>query len=245
MAVFKHGTAAKFYYHNLDFTGYVESIEMELSREVAEIKPQGDTNVYRVRGLSNGTVALAGGAAGMAAGESDAWVWDRRADTTPKAFAFLPNGDLLNYGVYLGQVWGNSQKRVTSSSDAVRLPVAMLGTDRMERGLVLRAMATGGTSPGSISPAAGGASSAFGGAGYLLVTALSGTLTVIIEHSVNGTDNWATIISFTAQTTGAPLSQVVECATPTTAVREYVRVSWTLPSGAATWFCAFARRTHN
>ena len=240
---FSHGTAAKFYLHNFDMSGYIEGIEMELGRESAEIKAQGTTNVSRVAGLRNGSVALTGGAAGMGAGESDVWVFGRRADTVPRAFAFLPYGDLLNKGVYLGQVWQNSQKRV-AGNDAVRLPVALISTSHMERGLILRALAAGGESPGSKSPASGGASSNFGGAGYLLVTALTGTLTVSIEDSANGTDDWQPIIEFTAQTSGGPLSQVKECATPTTTVRAYTRVSWTLPSGAATWFAAFARRTH-
>jgi len=241
---FHHGTAARFYYHNLDMSNYVEAVEMEVSRELAEIKPQGDTNVSRVAGLRSGSVALTGGAAGFAAGESDEWVFSRRADTTQKAFAFLPYGDLLNRSAYLGQVWHNSQKRVATSSDAVRLPVALIGTNRMERGLILRALATDGTSPGSKSPASGGADSDFGGAGYLIVTALTGTLNVIIEHSVNGTDNWATLITFTEQTSGDPLSQVVLTATPTTNVRAYVRVAWTLSANHATFFAAFARRTH-
>lgn len=243
MATFQHGINARIYVHNYDMSPYVEGVEMELTRSLAETRPLSETNLRRVAGHRSARLALTGGPAGMAAGESDVWVFARRADTVPRAFAFLPYGDLLNRGVYLGQMWPNSQQR-TAGDDVVRLPVALLDTDRMERGLILRALASGGTSPGSKAPASGGVASDFGGAGYLLVTALTGTLTVTIEHSVDGSTAWETLISFTAQTTGAPLSQVVLTALPTTHVREYVRVAWTLPSGAATFFVAFARRAY-
>lgn len=88
----------------------------------------------------------------------------------------------------------------------------------------------------------GAAATANGGVGHLHVSAFSGLTsdTVTIEHSVDGSTAWATLVTFTAAT--AATSQRVEVAAGTT-VRRYLRVVDTVVgTGSATRFVSFARR---
>jgi hypothetical protein len=73
-----------------------------------------------------------------------------------------------------------------------------------------------------------------------MCTALSAgaELTVTFEHSADGT-SWDPLAAMTALTaTGSERKEVVG------AIRQYLRVSWTLTGStpAATWFAAFGRR---
>ena len=88
----------------------------------------------------------------------------------------------------------------------------------------------------------GGASSSNGGVAHLHVSAYA-TLTsdtVTIEHSVDGSTSWATLVTFTA-VTGVTSERVVVAAGTT--VRRYLRVVDTVVgSGSTTRAVAFARR---
>lgn len=71
----------------------------------------------------------------------------------------------------------------------------------------------------------GGAASSNGGVAHLHVTAVDGTtptLDVTIEHSVNGSTGWNTLVTF-AQVTTSPAAERVAVAAGTT-VRRYLRV---------------------
>ena len=84
-----------------------------------------------------------------------------------------------------------------------------------------------------------GGSNYFGGPGRpevvnkLIVSAISGaTLTVLIEHSMNGTSGWTTVDAFPAQTittTGITRQFTDEGRKP------FLRVSWTITGGSATF----------
>lgn len=83
-----------------------------------------------------------------------------------------------------------------------------------------------------------------GGVAHLHVTAISNTSdTVTIEHSVDGSTSWATLVTFTAATTAAgPTSQRVVVAAGTT-VRKFLRVVDTVVgAGTTTRQVSFARR---
>lgn len=232
-----HGTAARFYYGAMDMSGYAEQVEQQLSRSLAEYRPLSGTAVRRLGGHRDARITLTGGALDTSVGANDAYVWARLAEDTERVWAFLPRGDAVGRACYCGQAVGENQQRV-AGDDIVRLPVAMLSTEDIDRCVILRALAAGGISPGATHD--GGAASATGGAAYLLCTALStgAKLTVTFEDSANGTD-WGTLVAMTALTAvGAEVKAV------TGTVRRYLRVRWTLTGStpAATWFAAFGRR---
>ncbi len=227
---FYHGTQARFYYDKLDFSGYAEQVELSLTRALAEYRPLNATAVLRVPGASDAQITLTGGAMDDP-NEEEAWSLLTTAPTA--CWAFLPTGDALGRPVYMGQATHDNQQRVVGD-DIVRLPIAFLSMAGVDTGKVLRALAPGGTSPGAnvddLAP------STTGGVGQLIVTAVTGTLAVVIQHSVDGTTAWDPLVTFTGVT--VPGSQAVEVATGVT-IRRYLRVSWT---GSGTWFAAFSRR---
>jgi hypothetical protein len=235
-----HGTGARFYYHTMDLSGYAEQVEQQLNRSVAEYPPLNATAVERLAGHRDARITLTGGALKTIAGGNDEYVWTRLGEEVRRPWAFLPRGDAVGRPAYCGLAVGENQQR-TAGDDIVRLPVAMVSTDEIDRCAILRALAAGGASPGPTYDSAIVGGSAAGGGAYLLCTAISGVdaeLTVTFEDSANGVD-WATLVAMTALT--AVGSEVKEV---TGAVRQYLRVSWTLTGTgpAATWFAAFGRR---
>lgn len=235
---FYHGTAARFYWHTFDMSGYVEQVEQQLARDLAEYKPLNAAGVQRVAGRRTARLALTGGALDPAAGANDVYAWNRLdSDTTPRPWAFLPYGDAHGRVAYCGQSWGENQQRV-AGDDVIRLPVALLSTAGIDRCVILRALSAGGVSPSASYD--GTVGSAAGGAAYLLCTALGAgaTLTVTFQHSTNNVD-WVDLVTMTALSTAG--SEVTGVAG---AVSRYLRVGWTLVGGTptATWFAAFGRR---
>jgi len=233
-----HGTTARFYYGHMDFSSYAEQVEQQLSRSVAEYRPLDATAVQRIGGYRDARITLTGGALDTGVDANDAYAWARLQEDAARVWAFLPMGDAFGRCCYCGQAVGENQQRV-AGDDIVRLPVAMLSTEKMDRCVILRALAAGGVSPGATLNS--GAASVDGGAAYLICTAISGgtpSLTVTFEHSTNGTD-WATLVAMTALTA---VGSEVKAFFGT--VRQYLRVRWTLTgtSPAATWFAAFGRR---
>lgn len=234
---FSHGTAARFYLHTLDYSGYAEAVDLALSRSLAEYRPLNAQGVQRVPGHRDGTVALTGGALDSAAGANDADAWARIGENTPRVWAFLPAGDAFGRPAYCGLSLGDNQQRV-AGDDIVRLPVALVNTGQPDRGVILRALTAGGISPGASHNNA--AATANGGAAYLICTSLTGVgaeLVVTFEHSVDNL-TWEPLVTMTTLAAAGSEQKIVA---PDTVVRQYLRVSWTL-TGTATWFAAFCRR---
>ncbi len=226
MGTFLHGLSTRFYYHSLDMSQYVEQVEQQLSRELVELRHLGTTDVGRLAGLTDVRLTLTGGALESA---NDSHVWDRLNEDTERVWAFLPSGDVFGRYAYCGLSLGDNQQR-TAGNDVVRLPVALVSSAKVDRCVILRALAAGGTSPGATQTDT--ASSANGGAAYVICIATS-SLTVTFQHSTDGT-NWSTLVTMTALSAAGSEVKVV-----TGTVNKYLRVSW---AGSGTWFAAFGRR---
>lgn len=231
---FYHGTTAKFYYHTLDMSCYVEQVDTQLSRSLAEYRPLCQTAVTRVPGARDARIALTGGALDVAAGLNDELAFNTLDNGTVASWAFLPMGDALGRVCYCGTSLGENQQRV-AGDDIIRLPVAMVTAKEQDRAVVLRALAAGGVSPGA--SVNNSAPTTNGGVGYLICTAVSTTLDVVIEDSANNTD-WATLVTFAQLAGGTEGSQAIAV---TGTVRQYLRATWTI-GGTATFFVAFGRR---
>jgi hypothetical protein len=233
---FLHGTTARFYYHTLDMSLYTEQIDTQFLQALAEYRPVGGEDVIRVAGHQDTRLSLTGGALASA---NQALAWEVYKDKASLPWVLLPAGDAVGRIAFCGVSLGENQQRI-AGDDVVRLPLAALNTGAADMGVVLRALSSGGTSPGAAED--NGAATANGGAAYLICTAMSGTLPeldVVVEHSVDGIAGWDTLATMTTLTDVG--SEVVEV---TGTVRQYLRVSWTLTDTdpAATWFLAFCRR---
>ena len=227
-----HGTTARFYYGTLDMSGHAEQVALQISRTFPEYRPLNGVAVRRpVGGHMDGGIALTGGAM---EGANSAHAWARLEGGHSDAWAYLPDGDVLGRLAVLGMSKGQNQQRV-AGDDIVRLPVALVSTARLDTGEVLRALSSGGVSPGSSYDNT--LPTANGGAGYLLCTANTGDLDVVIQHSTNNVD-WVDLVTFTQIAGGAEDNEVIEA---TGDVYRYLRATWTI-SAAATFFVAFARR---
>ena len=233
---FLHGTTARFYYHTLDMSMYAEQIVLDLSVATAEYRPIGGTSVVRMAGHRDARLALTGGAFATV---NQGLVWDVFKDNRALPWVLLPAGDALGRMAQCGVSLGDNHQ-YTAGDDVVRLPLALVGSGDVDIGVVLRALAAGGVSPGSA--VNNGSATATGGIAYLICTAMTGTLPeldVVIEHSVNGVDTWETLVAMTTLTAAGSEAKAVSGA-----VRQYLRASWTLggTDPAATWFLAFCRR---
>jgi hypothetical protein len=237
---FGHGSKARLYVHTLDMSPYTESAGVDYSADVAESKPLNATYVERYTGHVSAALPLTGGGYDPATDKNADATWAQMAEATAgRPYAFLPQGDAVGRIAHCGVIKPTSPRIVAAGDDIVRLPVGYLHTAQHDLCRVLRALAAGGSSPGA--GVNNGAPSAAGGAAYLLCTAISGVgaeLTVTVEDSADGLD-WDALVAMTALT--AVGSEVKEVAG---AVRQYLRVSWTLDGAtpSATWFLAFGRR---
>lgn len=237
---FGHGSKARLYVHTLDMSPYTESAGVDYSADMAESKPLGATYVERYTGHVSAAVPLTGGGYDPEADRNAETVWNQMGEATQgRPYAFLPQGDAVGRIAHCGVIKPNSPQIVAAGDDIVRLPVGYLHTERFDLCRVLRTLAGGGASPGA--GVNNGAATADGGAAYLLCTAISGAgaeLTVTVEDSADGLA-WDALVVMTALT--AVGSEVKEVAG---AVRQHLRVSWTLDGAgaAATWFLAFGRR---
>jgi hypothetical protein len=229
-----HGTKARFYYGAFDMSGYAEQVAVQLSRSFPEYRPLNGVAVRRpAGGHMDGSIALTGGAM---EGPNSAHAWEQLQSGVTNAWAYLPGGDALARLAILGQSKGQNQQYV-AGDDIVRLPVALVSTETLDTGEILRALSYGGVSPGPSSDNTVPTDN--GGAGYLICTANTGNLDVAIQHSANNVD-WTDLLAFTQIAAGATGSQV-KVVSPDTAVYRYLRATWTI-SAAATFFVAFARR---
>ena len=237
---FGHGSKARLYVHTLDMSGYVESGGVDYDVDVAESRPWGADFVERYTGHVSAALPLTGGGYDPATDKNADATWAQMREATQgRPYAFLPQGDVVGRIAHCGVIKPTSPQIVAAGDDIVRLPVGYLHTERYDLCRVLRALAAGGTSPGSSVDNSAG--TADGGAAYLLCTAISGAaakLTVTVEDSADELD-WDPLVSMTALTAVGS-----EVKTVAGAVGQYLRVSWTLTGTdpSATWFLAFGRR---
>jgi hypothetical protein len=237
---FRHGSKARLYVHTLDMSPYVEGGGVNYDADVAESKPWGATFVERFTGHVSAAVPLTGGGYDPEADKNAETAWDQMAEATQgRPYAFLPQGDAAGRLAHCGIIKPDSPQIVAAGDDIVRLPVGYLHTAQFDLCRVLRALGTGGVSPGS--SVDNGDATAAGGAAYLLCTAISGAgaeLAVTVEDSADGVDFDPLVVMTALTAVGSEVKTVAG------AVRQHLRVSWTLDGAgaAATWFLAFGRR---
>jgi hypothetical protein len=203
-----HGSSARLYINDFDLSSYAEEVGQQIDRAVAEHLPLNGTFTNRAAGIKSVSLNVGGSAYAPATGGNDAFHWEALSAADALVYAFVPGGDVLGLHAYCGTVRQNNATISAPGDDFVRVPFALLGNARLDRAVILRAMAAAGTSPGTA--VNNGSATADGGRGFLLCPALSAgaTLTVLVQDSADGTTDWQTILGFTALT--AKGSQALE-----------------------------------
>ncbi len=228
-------TAAKFYYHGLDMSPYLEGVDPTLTRSLAEHRPLGNSPVRLSAGHKKCAIALTGiYDAGPGSEEEAAWAAFDGGLAHP--FSHLPAGDAPGAVAYCGLA-DLSKEQITAGEGFVKFPVAVVATEEVDRCVVLAPLAHR-EATGEGSAQAGAGATASGAAGYLHCTQLDpgATLTVQIEHSSDGAA-WAQLVAFDAlAAAGSAVKEV------TGEVRQHTRAKWTLSGGHATFFVALGRR---
>jgi len=235
---FVHGLSAKFYYHNLDFSPFVDEVDPSFERDMAEAAPLSAEWKTVLGGHRTCTISLSG-IYDATADKIEAQAWARFDGSTDRVWAYLPRGDTLAYACYCGECRFGDEK-ITAGDDIVKLPFTVIGTDRADRATVIHALGEE-TSAGEGASQDGSAASVLGCRAYLICTALDATtLDVKLEDSANDVD-WDDLVEFTQlSAVGSEMKEVAAAAgTPD----QYVRVSWTPTGGntTATFFVAWYR----
>ena len=119
MPTFVHGIAARLTVGaGGSLAGVLESADMDLQREVAEIKAMGGTNIARVAGLRN-TVLTGAGAYDATV---DALMWAAYDGAVPVAVEFTPDGTID----YTLNAWISSYKISAASNGKVSFSINLL-----------------------------------------------------------------------------------------------------------------------
>lgn len=225
----------------LAFSTYARGFNIDASTNMLDVTTMGSGGVMAyIPGQTDATVSLdllldGSGAAGSQFIVQNTWAG------TPQPATLALTGTAADQPVWLLQA-NQSQATITSPvGDVVSCALTIQADGGVDYGASLEDLAavtttTNGTARNN------GAATANGGVAHLHATAFSGLTSdvVTIEHSVNGSTGWATLVTF-ATVTGTTSERVVVA--PGTAVRQYLRVVDTVTgTGSCTRQVSFARR---
>jgi hypothetical protein len=237
---FKHGTSARFYYHTLNYSDFIEEADPSFERQLAEYAALTSTWKGNVAGTRSFSISL-GGLFDSTVGDIDDISWTALGDSTARPFAYLPSGDTLGSIAYCGNKLASSAQ-VIAADDVIKMPVAAIATNACWRCEILHPLGEETTTSQDTSRD-GSAASNYGAVAYLICTAYSGLtdITVSLEHSDDDI-SYSTLVSFTALTDVGSESKTV--AAGAGSVKRYVRAAWTVTgTGTATFFVAWYRKT--
>lgn len=232
MAGFKHGTAAKVYLADRDISPFLESVSLDLERDMVDVRVLCSQAVDRIIGWKGTTLGLEGV---YDAASYEAAIWDLIDGAVGSiAIVLLGGADFGDTG-YMAEALVSSEQ-INAGNDAIKMPSQAFGLGRLRRGVVLHAMGEE-TSSGNGTTLDQLASSAAGGAAYLVCTEIDpgASLTVKVQDSADGLA-WDDMATFAVDD---PISSIGEV---DGAVDRYARTIWTLGgAGGATFFVGWGR----
>jgi hypothetical protein len=217
-----------------DLSGYCRTASVVLTKDALETTTMTDSARDFIEGLRTGTAALSG----LFDGADDA-----QDEQLQAAFAnpsvtnalIAPGGLTIGVPGYAGRVWDAQYEPGASFDGLVTFGASLQVDGGWERAVSLHAIAAE-TATANYASVDNTASSANGGAGYIFVTAQSGTAGVVkIQHS---TDNmtWVDLITFSSLS-GTSATRTAVSGT----VNRYVRAALTTASTSITFQVSFAR----
>ena len=129
MPTFVHGIEANLTVDGQTLAGILESTDMDLQRELAEIKPMGDTDVYRVAGLRNTVLTGAGAYDAII----DAALFHAYDHATVIEVILSPDGTIT----YTLNAWISSYKLSAASNGKVSFTINLASDGDVQRALPL------------------------------------------------------------------------------------------------------------
>lgn len=225
----------------LNASGYARGFDLQWTTDGLDVSVLTSTAREYIPGqdASTANVNMLLDTSGAAGGQFAALHNTKAATAAP--FTMAPDGFTTGSLAVMPSLLTTNLTIGSVLTDAVTVSMAAASTGNFDVGTILEDF-TAITATGNGTARDGGAASANGGVAHLHVSAFSGLTsnTVTIEHSVDGSTSWATLVTFSAAT--AATSQRVEVAAGTT-VRRYLRVVDTVVgTGTNTRLVAFARR---
>ena len=235
---FQHGKDTVVLGDSVALTGYLTQADAARRSQVVNATTFGNQDMVYIGGIGEGSLTLAG-------------LFDATASAshaTLNATVGAATGMVVTVG-YGGTTIGNITSMLQarngsynlngSTTDAVRLNATFVADNGIRGGVSLHALGAE-TTTGDYASVNNLASSAFGGAGHLHVTAFTGSnCTIKIQHSINDAD-WVDLITFTSVT-----GVTQQRSTVTGTVNQYLRAQISAGTfSSATFLVAFARNLH-
>lgn len=193
MPTFSHGKGARLYAGSVNLTSYFHTASASGQADVAETSVFGDDDKSYVVGLSDATITGEGyfdqDAAGagtqinvnLGSGTKTPWSGYLTGDAIgARGYGVLADTTSFEPGADLGEVVGFSFEAQSST-----------GLERLVSHIAFGTRSTAGTAT-SVDNAG---STVYGGAGYLHVTSLTGSMAVRIEHSTDD-NTYSTLVNF-------------------------------------------------
>lgn len=234
---FSHGSKAKVYVGGVDLSAFLSGASRSSERDMAETSTLGSSDKAFIPGLRGHTLSAEGYFDGGASAVDERFESALSVDTG-RVLSYLPAGDVFASPCSCGIVHEASYEVETPVDGVAAVTAELQVTGRLDRGLILRALAAA-TAGGNGTGIDNAASSSDGGAGFLQVTAFSGFTNIVakVQHSTDGS-SWSDLITF-ATVTGITSERVEVAGT----VNRHTRALWTVSgTGSATFHVAFARR---
>lgn len=233
---FTHAKESRIAFGSAALSAYLTGITTSTSVETADSTDLTATTKNYVPGLADSSISLAG--LFEPAYNTPVLTVLGAASNSPVSVA--PAGFALGKPVLVVAGRDTTYEIASAVGAVVSANITIQGDGKFDQGVSLADLASVSASgTGSTQTDAGG--TANGGVATIHVTDCTGTLTVKVQHSTNGSTGWADLATFTAAT--AATSERIVVATGTT-VNRYLRASWTLTGAGATatFTTSFARR---
>lgn len=232
---FTHSKDSRFAFGSTALAAYLTGVSTSTTAETADSTDLTATSRNYVAGLTDSAITCSG----LFEPLFDTPAVAALGAASDTAVTVAPDGFAVGNPVLVMQTQETVYEVTSAVGAVVAANITLQGDGRFDAGVSLYDLAevtAGGN--GTAHTAAAGTSN--GGIATLHVTAVTGTLTVKIQHSTNNS-TWSDLATFTAAT--AATSERITVATGTT-VNRYLRASWTLTGSgaAATFTTSFARR---
>lgn len=239
---FTAGPKGRIFGGALALSGYVRDFNASFSATPIDVTTLADTAKVFIVGqdMSTASVNMVFDT-DAAAGTQWALLTSYKGATTVTPYSLMPQGATAGDVAWL---FGANTTQITASAPvggSVDLTMTMETDGATDWGVVIDP-ATAITADGNGTARDGGAASSNGGVACIHATAFSGLTNdvVTIEHSVDGSTSWATLVTF-ATITAATSERVIVAAGTT--VRRYLRVVDNVTgTGSCTRVVSFARR---
>lgn len=236
MPTFTHGKDAKFLANGYDLSTYFSSVSQAGSAETAEVTTLGNSSKAYIAGLKDSTFSVEGYYDASAGGSDEVVAGVLGTETV---WTVVMGPDALGSRGYGAKTIGTSVETGAEIGGAVTISAEAQATTGPDAVVVLHPLASR-TGNGNGTQVDNGAATTNGAAGYLHVTAKSGTISLVVkvQHSSDGS-TWADLITFSTVTAANASERV----TATGTVNRYLRALWTLSGSSpnATFHLSAAR----